>query len=125
MPFYHGTYRENLPSIARLGLRPGVVKAFPGTADGVYLSESATLCVYFLLEHYAEFGDPDSKPGERLNDFCVIVIDDARVDRSRLHPDPNVPESVKGVWLYSGVIDIAAMPVLTIEQAFAEQAQGT
>lgn len=113
MPFYHGTFRENLASIRRLGLRAGVTKAFDGVPDGVYLAENPLYSLCVLLEHYTTFGDPKSVPAERLKDFCVIVVDDARINRANLRPDPNVPD-VQGMWLYDGVIDITSLPILSV-----------
>jgi hypothetical protein len=116
MPYYHGTHVWKLPSIQRFGLGGALVeKNYPDCDNGVYLSLEPDYCLYFLIEHYIETGDKNSNPSERLKEFRVILIDDARVNKAKLEPDPHL-DGIPGVFLYKGVIDITAMPILDVDQ---------
>jgi hypothetical protein len=116
MPYYHGTHSWKLPSIRRFGLGGALVeKNYPDCDNGVYLSLTPEFCLYFLIEHYIDAGDENSIPSQQLKEFRVIVIDDARVNETMLRHDPHLID-VPGVFLYKGVIDITAMPVLDVGQ---------
>jgi len=115
MPFFHATWRENLPSI----MSAGIVATVPTERNfdcepGAYLSEEAWLALGFLVEAFMEKADPNSNPSEMIKRMAVIVVDDSRVDRSRLRADPNVDRQV-GTWLYDGIIDVRGMPVLSVD----------
>lgn len=116
MPFYHATFKKNLPSILRHGLgAPGRCESnWPGIEGGVYLSELPAVSLLVMLEQYFHFGDPTSVPREHFADVVVFVIDDARVEKSRLVPDPLITNHP--VHRYLGTIDVASMPVIPFDQ---------
>lgn len=115
MTFYHATTRDRIESIRRLGLGglPGATKSFPDCPDGVYLAADPMLALGFLLELAMAGRFQQIKPAEALAQFCVIVIDDSRINTSLLSPDPNILQT--GFWLYAGVVDITALPVISAE----------
>lgn len=116
MPYYHGTHAWKLPSIQRFGLGGALIeKNYPDCDNGVYLSITPEYCLYFLIEHYLDTGDESSNPSEKLKEFRVILIDDARVNKSKLQHDPHL-EGFPDLFLYKGVIDITAMPILDVGQ---------
>ena len=114
MPWFHATYRGNLDGIRKNGLGgAGAKPNWPGAKPGVYLASEPELCLFVMIEGYIEFGDPDSVPSEHLKEIVLIVVDDARIDASKLGPDPMIDR--EDVRLYSGVIDVTGMPVLSVE----------
>ena len=115
MPFYHATTADRIESIRQHGLGglKDAPKAFPGCPDGVYLASNSLFAVGFLLERALSGDFTKQTPQEALAQFRVIVIDDSRVNRNRLVQDPNIKQA--GFWLYDGVVDITAMPVVTAE----------
>ncbi len=115
MAFYHATTRDRIESIQKHGLGglPGVSKAFPSSPDGVYLAEHPMLALGFLIERALAGDFSTTSPMEALNSFCVFVIDEGRVEQRLLSPDPNLHRD--GFWLYGGVIDVTAMPILSAE----------
>lgn len=117
MPFYHGTFFSRLPSIRRYGLGGRIVdRNFPEAEPGVYLATTPEVCVAMLLDHYLEAGDNlPVRPCDHLRTFCVIVIDDSRIDMKLLAPDPQI-KGFEGTLIYRGLIDITSMPVLDIDQ---------
>ena len=118
MPYFHATFRQQLPSIRRDGLgAKGHGANWPGCAAGVYLATNPAVCVSVMLEHYLAFGDPKSVPSEHLCEICVVVIDDARVRPDLLGADPQASRSDS--FIYTGVIDVSGMPVLGVEEALA------
>jgi len=123
MPYYHATWRRHLPSIRRHGLG-GAAPAFRNfdVEEGVYLAFDPAVAVSILLEAYAENGDRmDMSPREALESMCVLVIDDSRVDPRLVSADPNVERD--GVTaLYRGVVDVSALPVLSVEDLFPPEA---
>ncbi|PZQ94662.1 MAG: hypothetical protein DI533_21665 [Cereibacter sphaeroides] len=116
MPFFHATFKKNVPSILRHGLgAPGRGQSnWPGIDEGVYLSEVAAVSLMVMVEQYCRFGDADSVPREHFADVVVFVIDDARVDKSRLRPDPLITNHP--VHRYLGIIDVTSMPVIPFDQ---------
>ncbi|MFP5434657.1 MAG: hypothetical protein ACLGIM_16290, partial [Alphaproteobacteria bacterium] len=81
-----------------------------------YLAEDPSIAISVLLQHYVENGEQDPRrPSEVLNEMCVIVLDDSRVERSKLLPDPEFDAAWK-VWVYPTQIDATNMPVLSIDQ---------
>lgn len=116
MPWFHATHVERIPSILKHGLCGGMAKNWPGTEDGVYLAVHPAIAVDVMLERYFRFGPADSMPRDELARWRVIVIDDARIRPNLLRPDPEVPDAPEGaVMLYGGIIDVAGMPILTID----------
>ena len=60
-------------------------------------------------------------PREALEALCVLVIDDSRIDPRLVSADPNVERD--GVTaLYRGVVDVSALPVLSVEDLFPPEA---
>lgn len=115
MPFFHATWRDNLPSIMSKGL--GAADPIERNFDcvpGTYLSEEAWIALGFLVEAFMEKADADCNPSEMVKQMAVIVVDDSRVERSRLRSDPNIDRHV-GTWLYDGIIDVRGMPVLSVD----------
>jgi hypothetical protein len=123
MPYFHATWRENIPSIHRYGLGGAVPdrRNFEDATAGVYLAESPTVAVYFLLEAYTLRGDPDSKPAERVEAIVVLVVDDARVQASKLVSDPQNPRRDEGMrtWVYGGIVDVTGMPIVPMDAAMS------
>lgn len=115
MTYYHATTLDRIESIQRLGLGGlrGAPKAFPDCPDGVYLAEDPMLALGFLLERALAGDFSTISPKQALSDFCVFVIDDSRIDKAKLSQDPNINQA--GFWLYSGVVDVTAMPIITAE----------
>lgn len=121
MPFFHATLRRHLPSINRHGLGArGHGQNWPGCAAGAYLSTHPAVCIAVMLEHYIQFGEAGSVPSEHLKEICILVIDDSRVEVSRLAQDPQSERSDS--LIYAGVIDVAGMPVIDVETALAFEA---
>lgn len=111
MPYYHGTRRHNLPLIRKHGLGgidPGPISA--ACERGVYLSSDPMLSVAVLTQQFFETATDEVSPAEWLASWVFLLIDDARIDRRKLVPDPHFGGT--GSWLYSGVIDITNAPVL-------------
>ena len=116
MPFYHGTHRWLLPLILKHGLGGLIVAKNYGDAEnGVYLAEHPVYCVGVLLEAYSLFGRPESHPPTELAGMCVIVIDDSRIDRLKLRPDPEMRRP--DIWIYDGVVDVTNQPIISVEDA--------
>lgn len=124
MPYYHATTVDRLDSIARRGL--GGVDTGPRSLDcerGVYLAESPAVALAMVLEHFvgpleAVEANPHLLPRDVLRAIRVLVVDDARIDAARLAPDPHT-DGAGGTWLYAGVIDVSAMPALTVADVLA------
>lgn len=115
MPFYHATYLERLPSILKLGLRPGHERNFPDAEPGVYLTTEPAIAIMMLIDHYLEAGDTEITPPQQLERIRVIVIDDSRVDPARLRGDPQAPEGYHDtIMIYDGIVDVTNMPVLPV-----------
>lgn len=115
MPFFHATFRKHVPSILRHGLGGTSGEAnWPGIEPGVYLSELPAVSLLVMVEQYCRFGDPDSVPRDHFDDVVVFVIDDSRVDRSRLAPDPLIADHP--VHRFLGTIDVTGMPVIPFEE---------
>lgn len=107
---------DRVPSIRRFGLGGlrGAPKAFRDCPDGVYLAEDPMLALGFLLERALAGDFKDISTRDAVSQFSVFVIDDSRVDRRRLVPDPNIQQA--GFWLYNGVVDVTAMPVIGADE---------
>lgn len=115
MPYFHGTRRTRIESILTHGLGWNGAEQNWDCDKGVYLAAHPALSVFVMLDHYVQAGDPNSVPKNELEDMCIIVIDDGRVDASKLDADPMIDR--KDVWLYRGMIDVSNMPVISVEQA--------
>ncbi len=117
MPFYHATWRRHLPSIRKHGLggaQPDV-QNFPVEA-GVYMATDPVVAISMLIEAYAKNGEEwEMTPPGALEAMCIIVVDDARIDRRLIAIDPNI-ECPDLTILYRGVIDVAALPVLSVDE---------
>jgi hypothetical protein len=115
MPYYHATTRDRVQAIQRDGLggSSDLVRNFAFSQDGVCLASDPMMAVGFLLERAVEGEWAHLSPKEALSLFVVFVIDDSRVDSARLRTDPNI--MLDGFWLYGGVIDVTAMPVISAE----------
>lgn len=115
MPFFHATFRKHVPSILRHGLGAQAGEPnWPGIEPGVYLSELPAVSLLVMVEQYCRFGDPGSVPRDHFENVVVFVIDDSRVDRSKLVPDPLIENHP--VHRFLGIIDVTAMPVVPFEQ---------
>lgn len=115
MPYFHGTRRTRIESILTHGLGWSGAEQNWVCDPGVYLSAHPSLSIFVMLQHYVEQGDPNSVPKDELADMCIIVIDDSRVDASKLGPDPDIERP--DVWLYKGIIDVTNMPVISAEES--------
>lgn len=119
MPFYHATWVESLKEIQREGLRPVPIerKNYPDAPQGVYLACDPLVAISFLIEALIERSDLRSSvsPADDLARVRILVIDDARVDRSKLKIDP-VIEKPEIAYLYSGTIDVSGSVVLDVSQ---------
>ena len=115
MTYFHATTKDRIESIQKHGLGglPGVPKAFPDCADGVYLAADPMLALGFLLERALADNFFHMTPKKAVEQFAVFAIDDSRVNVSRLQPDPNILQ--EGFWLYNGIVDVSAMPVLSAD----------
>ena len=114
MPYYHGTRRHSLPLIQKHGL--GGIDPGPTSAAcerGVYLSSDPMLSVAVLTQQFFETATDEVSPAEWLGSWVFLLIDDTRIDRRKLVPDPHFGGT--GSWLYSGVIDVTNAPVLELE----------
>ena len=69
---YHATPAENLPSIRRKGLVPGIQTY--GAQNGVYVSDDASVAA-----NYSGF-DPEKK-------WVLLTIDGSQLDSSKFGPD--------------------------------------
>ena len=105
-----------MPSILRHGLggHAAAEANWPGIEPGVYLSELPEVSLLVMVEQYCRFGDPDSVPRDHFDDVVVFVIDDSRVNRSRLAPDPLIKNHP--VHRFLGIIDVTGMPVVPFEE---------
>jgi hypothetical protein len=54
------------------------------------------VAVTFMLKTYALYGDPDSKPTERLGAVVVLVVDDGEASNGKARQRPS--ESAKRRW---------------------------
>jgi hypothetical protein len=83
---------------------------------GVYLSTDPAVAISMLIEAYMKNGDEwKMAPPEALEAICVLVVDDTRIDRRLVDVDPNIERRDMTV-LYRGVIDVAALPVLSLDE---------
>lgn len=121
MPYFHGTHLRRIDDILTHGLGGRVTdRNFPESEEGVYLASDPVICIGVLIDHYLTAGQPGSSPKDQLASFRIIVIDDARVDPAKLRPDPSF-EGREGVFVYGGVIDVNAMPILSAEDVLPKQ----
>ena len=101
-----------MPSILRHGL--GGVDTGPVAEDcerGVYLAVDPRISIAVMVAQIIAVSPDDASPRDEINRVVILVVDDARLDRRRLRPDPHVA-SWTGSWLYDGVIDVTNAPVL-------------
>lgn len=118
MPYFHGTRRSVLPSILRHGL--GGIDTGPIAEEcvrGVYLASDPRICLAILLGQLLAIGDESVSPRKELENWLIIVIDDARIDARKLEADPQV-SSWRGAWLYRGVIDVTNAVLLTVDEIY-------
>ncbi len=123
MPYYHATWSRHLPSIRKHGLGGAMpdMQNFP-VERGVYLSTGAAVAVSMMIEAYVMNGDDwGMSPPEALEAMCVIVVDDSRIDQRMVDIDPNVGRRDLTI-LYRGVIDIAALPILSVDDVIPTDA---
>lgn len=115
MPYYHATYRDRIPSILTSGLGgEGMDANWPGADRGVYLAEDPTHAVFVMVDWFMQTAEFSHSPKDFIDSLVIILIDDSRVPRQRLGPDPSI--HIDGVWLYRGIIDVRNMPVLELDQ---------
>jgi hypothetical protein len=116
MPYYHATFRDRLPSILKHGLGwPGAEPNWPGVDRGVYLAEAPEVAVFVMFDWMMQMMDESVSPKDFIESLVVILIDDTRVRRQDLGPDPEIARR-DDVWLYRGVIDVRNQPVLELDQ---------
>lgn len=123
MPYYHATWRRHLPSIRENGLGGAAPdrQNFP-VESGLYLAHDPAVAVSVLVEAYIESGDGMGMgPSEALRAMCVLVVDDSRINPRFIDVDPNIERRDLTV-LYRGVVDVAALPVLSVEDLFPANA---
>lgn len=118
MAFFHGTRFSRMPSILEHGLGwAGAEQNWEGCARGVYLAGDPSISVFVMLEQFMKYGRDDDTPKALFADMCVIVIDDSRIDRRRLGPDPLIERT--DVWLSDGVIDVRSQTVIDVDAVMA------
>ncbi len=118
MPYYHATQRDRLPSILKRGLGwSGAEPNWPGIERGVYLAEKPEHAVFIAIDWFMQAAADDASPAQYLDNLVLILIDDTRVARAQLGPDPDI--SRDGIWLYRGVIDVRNMPILETTDVLA------
>jgi hypothetical protein len=122
MTYFHATTIDRIPSILAHGLGAAGAARWPAIERGVYLAEAAEHAVYVLLDWFRQAADDAASPREFIEAIRVIVIDDARVPRALLGPDPDIPR--EGIWLYRGGIDVRNMPIIPIDTLAAEWSLG-
>ena len=118
VPYYHATTEDRLPSILRHGL--GGVDIGSRVDDcerGVYLASDLELALCVALEYAIRESVRLPSPRTAVAVIRVLVIDDARLDATRLGADPHFDGT--GSWLYAGVIDVTGQPILTFDEAKA------
>jgi hypothetical protein len=123
MPYYHATWSRHLPSIRKHGLGGAMpdMQNFPVEA-GVYLSTDPAVAISMMIEAYVLNGeDWGMSPPEALVAMCVIVVDDSRIDQRMIDVDPNVERRDMTI-LYRGVIDVAALPILSVNDVIPPDA---
>jgi hypothetical protein len=122
MPYYHATWRRHLQSIRSNGLGGALPdRRNFSVADGVYLAVDPFVAISMLIEACAEGGEGATMaPPEALDAMCIIVVDDARVDQRLVHIDPNIERRDLTI-LYRGVIDVSALPVLSVDDVVPSQ----
>jgi hypothetical protein len=75
-----------------------------------------------MIEAYVLNGeDWGMSPPEALEAMCVIVVDDSRIDKRMVDVDPNVERRDVTI-LYRGVIDVTALPVLSVDDVIPPDA---
>ncbi|KAB0679547.1 hypothetical protein [Aureimonas leprariae] len=114
MPLYHATWRERLPAIRREGIRADVATKNHSCENGVYLADSPLAAAYFLIEAYVQRGRAVSDPAERASAIVIIVVDDARFDRSALEPDPGFTYPVFRTFVHPGRIDVRNATIIGV-----------
>lgn len=123
MPYYHATWSRHLPSIRKHGLGGAMpdMQNFP-VERGVYLSSDAAVAVAMMIEAYVLNGEEwGMSPPDALRAMCVIVVDDSRIDQRMIDIDPNVERRDMTI-LYRGVIDIASLPVVSVDDIIPSDA---
>jgi hypothetical protein len=116
MPYYHATWQRHLPSIQKHGLGGAMPdrQNFP-VEKGVYLATDPVVAISILIEAYIENGDSENlSPPEALEAMKILVIDDTRLHPDLFDIDPNLERQDLTV-LYRGVVDITALPVLSVD----------
>ena len=123
MPYYHATFQNRIDSIKSKGLggvKSRELKNFKDCDNGVYLAKEPEIAFYFMLELYHDGKIKDLTPREALEAFRVIVVDDSRLDHSKLRVDDNPGAGHHGCFIYDGEIDIHAMPIIGHELIFRD-----
>lgn len=123
MPFYHATWQRHLSSIRKHGLGGAIPdrQNFP-VEPGVYLAVDPAIAVSMLIEAYIESGDKlEMTPPEARKAMCVLVIDDGRINHNLIDVDPNIERRDLTI-LYRGVIDVTALPVISVDEIFPPDA---
>lgn len=124
MPYFHATWSRHVPSIRKRGLGGAAPdrRNFP-VEEGVYLASDPAVAVSMLLDAYLESGDGLAMaPPQAVAAMSVLVIDDARLNPDLLEHDPNV-EASGLTFIYRGVIDVSALPELSVDQAIGDIAK--
>jgi hypothetical protein len=116
MPYFHATWRRHLPSIRKHGLGGAAPdRRNFDSVEGLYLAVDPTIALGFLIEAYVDEGENKQlSPPDALQEMCLLVIDDSRIDQRLVEVDPNIERRDLTV-LYKGVIDISALPVLAVD----------
>jgi hypothetical protein len=119
MPYFHATRRERLSSIYRHGL--GGVDIGPVAEiceRGVYLASDPRISIAVMVGQLFTLEDETVSPRDYIASLVIIVVDDARLDRRKLEPDPQV-KTWQGSWLYRGVVDVTNAVLLTVDEVYA------
>lgn len=118
MPYFHATWRRHLPSIRKHGLGGAAPDRQNFDVEaGVYLAVDPAVAVSVMIEGYLHSEDDTLSPPEALKAMCIIVVDDARINQDLVDVDPNLERADLTI-LYRGVIDITALPILSVDDLF-------
>lgn len=122
MPYFHATWRDNLPSIQKHGLGGAVSgRRNFDCIEGVYLAAEPAVALSMLIEAYMMKGESwDVSPPDAVEGMCVIVVDDSRIDTARIEADPNV-DVIGQTFLYRGKIDVTSLPVLNVDDVLVDR----
>jgi len=137
MPYYHATRTDRLDSIRANGLDPHIGAQNFDCVRGVYLAEDIHVAAGIMTIHWlqadaalvdtlrgftplsptrevARVWNKHEQTTALLDSVIVFVIDDARIDRALLEPDPNGVAAL-GCYRYTSTIDVTGLTIVTLD----------